>query len=573
MKLFRWIWGAIKAVVMLTGLGVIGLAVLVLVLQPWERESANVPDGAYLDLTWKGRLGEKPVNGNVAELARDGGLSLFRMMRAISTAAKDERVAGIIIDLSRADVPLAHAEALALHIQNFRASGKPTYAFSSGWDLGRYTLGASFDQVWMPASGHFGVGGLALVSPYAAELANELGIEAQIEKRKEFKSAADMLLSEGMTPNQRSANQKLLDQLWSASTGLIKLGRRAFKDRSDADISGDLTDAFWNADIAKERELVDVLAHRAAFREQISGPLFKVRKYLPEALKHPEGSVGTVAYVAAGGTIREGRTSALDGDTIADESLIEDLVSASRDPDIDAIIVRIDSGGGGYTPSDAILDTIAGIDKPVVASMGSLAGSGGYMIAMAADRIVAHTTTITGSIGVVGGKIVIEDLLRDLGVNINSVSSGPFAGANSPLKSYTPAERGRLIERIDAIYAAFTGGVAKHRNLSADQVERAAQGRIWTGVQARDLKLVDDLGGPDTAAAAVAELLQAGDGGTLAIVEYPHLSNSARIASAVGLGVKRLGVAAGWLSSPEAILDRLKDEGGIRAEMPYMLLE
>ncbi len=115
--------------------------------------------------------------------------------------------------------------------------------------------------------------------------------------------------------------------------------------------------------------------------------------------------------------------------------------------------------------------------------------------------------------------------------------------------------------------------MAKHRNLSADQVERAAQGRIWTGVQARDLKLVDDLGGPDTAAAAVAELLQAGDGETLAIVEYPHLSNSARIASAVGLGVKRLGVAAGWLSSPEAILDRLKDEGGIRAEMPYMLLE
>lgn len=573
MKLFRWIWTALKAVVMLTGLGVIGLAVLVLVLQPWERSSVNVPDGAVLDLTWRGQLGEKPVNGNVFQIARNDGLSVFRMLQAISGAANDDRISAIRIDLSHADVPLAHAEALGDAMAAFRKSGKPSYAFASDWNLGRYALGAGFDEIWMPESGTFGVGGLKMISPYAAELANELGIEAQIEKRKEYKSAADMLLATGMTAAQRQANQTLLDRAWSAAMSLIRAGRKPFAEHDDAQLAGMLQDAFWNATEAKAQGLIDRLGHRTAFRTEGAGPAIGVRKYLPAVLGTPSGTAGKIAFITASGTIREGRASKLDGDTITDMNLVEDLLAASRDPEIDAIVLRIDSGGGGYVPSDAILDTIAGIEKPLVASMGRLAGSGGYMIAMAADRIIAHSSTITGSIGVVGGKIVIEDLLHDWGVNINTVSSGPFAGANSPLTSYSVAERNRLVRRIDQIYADFTADVALHRKMSAADVEAAAQGRIWTGSQARELALIDQIGGPYLAVQAAAELLEIAEGERLHVIEYPRHSGSSRIASAVGLGLKRMGVLQRWSLSPESILSRLEEEGGIRAEMPYMLVE
>lgn len=573
MKLFRWIWTAIKAVVFLTGLSVIGLAVLALALQPWDRDSADVPEGAILDLTWEGRLGEKPVNGNMLQLARGDGLSVFRVMRAIARATNDDRIAGIMIDLSRAEVPLAHAEALAVSMVNFRKSGKPSYAFSSSWDIGRYALGANFGEVWMPDSGEFGVGGLKMMSPYAAELANELGIEAQLEKRKEFKSAADFLLAEGMTPAQRQANNTLLQDIWNSMTAMLGLGREAFSELGNEAVSDRLSESFWNVVAAREQGFIDRLAHRMAFIDAMDGPRIGVRRYMPEVLRLPDNTAGTVAYIAASGTIAEGRTNPLDGDSITDESLIEMLVSASRDPEIDAIILRIDSGGGGFTPSDAILDAIEGIEKPVIASMGSIAGSGGYMIAMAADHIVAHQTTITGSIGVIGGKIVIENLLDDWGVSIDSVQAGPYAGANSPLASYSYAQRQKLIRRIDEIYGTFTGEVARLRDLPPEDVEKAAQGRIWTGNQALELKLIDELGGPYVALLAASKLLNLAEGQSLGVVEYPRYSSSDRIAGVIGLGMRQARIGLGWLASPETVLDRLEDEGGIRAEMPFMLLQ
>lgn len=573
MKLFRWIWGAIKAVVFLTGLGVIGLAVLILVLQPWERDSADVPEGAVLDLTWEGRLGEKPVNGNMLQLARGDGLSVFRMMRAIERAAEDERISGILVDLSRAEVLLSHAEALAGSMASFRKSGKSSHAFSSSWDIGRYALGANFGEVWMPDSGEFGVGGLKMISPYAAELANELGIEAQIEKRKEFKSAADFLLSRGMTPAQRQANSTLLEDVWYSATDLFGLGRSTLGEATTQEVTDRLREAFWNVPEARDQGLIDHLAHRLAFMESVRGPRIGVRRYMPEAMRQPDSAAGTVAYIAASGNIAEGRTNPLDGGTITDESLIEMLVSASRDPEIDAIILRIDSGGGGYTPSDAILSAIEAIEKPVIASMGAVAGSGGYMIAMAADHIVAHQMTITGSIGVIGGKIVVEDLLDEWGVSLDSVQAGPYAGANSPLTSYTFAQRQKLVRRIDEIYATFSGEVARLRDLSPAEVEKAAQGRIWTGNQALELKLVDELGGPDTALLAASRLLNIAEGESLGIVEYPRYSSSDRIAGVVGLGIQQATVTLGWLRSPETVLDKLEAESGIRAEMPFMLLQ
>ena len=259
--------------------------------------------------------------------------------------------------------------------------------------------------------------------------------------------------------------------------------------------------------------------------------------------------------------------------TITDQDLIRDLLAASKDPAIDAIVLRIDSGGGGYSPSDAILQTIAGIDKPVIASMGPVAASGGYMIAMAADRIVAHGATITGSIGVISGKIVIRDLLEDYGIELESVEAGPFGGINSPLAEYSIAERTRLIRRVDTIYDEFTSAVASYRGMPPDDVEAVAQGQVWTGRQALDRRLIDGVGGILSALAEASNALSLETGVPVAVVEYPRLSRSERLSGVIGRSFDRIQTGLDWFGPPESVLKRLERRSGIRAEMPFMVIQ
>lgn len=572
MKLFRWIWAAIRTVTLLIGFTVIGLVVLLLALAPWQETSTDIADGTVLDLSFEGQLGEKPVTGGFLQLARGQGLSVFRMNRIIRAAADDDRIASIFIDLSAAEVPLAHADELADALSIYRESGKPAYAFSTGWDIGRYMLASGFTEIWMPASGDFGVGGLKMVMPYAAELADDLGIEAQLEKRKEFKSAADFLLARGMTPAQRMANTKLLAQLYAEALGRLR-GRPALAERSSQALLSDLGTAFWDAGKAVELGFIDRLGHRTELRRSLVGPQVKAVAYLPEAMIEPDSPAATIAYVAASGGIREGRASRLDGDTITDRDLVDELLAASKDPEIDAIILRIDSGGGGYSPSDAILRTVAGIDKPVIASMGPVAASGGYMIAMAADRIVANGTTITGSIGVISGKIVIRDLLEDYGIELDSVEVGPFGGINSPLEEYSLGERTRLIQRVDTIYEEFTAAVAEFRELPPADVETSAQGQIWTGRQAMERGLVDRVGGILHALVEAAEALELESGTPVAVIEYPRLSRSERLSGVIGRSFDRIQTGLDWFGEPESLLKRLERRSGIRAEMPIMVIQ
>lgn len=572
MRLFRWIWAAIRTVSLLIGFTVIGLIVLLLALAPWEDTTTDIADGSILDLSFEGRLGEKAVTGNFVQLARGQGLSVFRLSRIIQAAAKDDRIASIYIDLSAAEVPLAHAEELADALSLYRNSGKPAHAYSSSWDLGRYMLATGFTEIWMPKSGDFGVGGLKMVMPYAAELADDLGIEPQLEKRKEFKSAADFLLARGMTPAQRQANTELLAQLYGEALGRLHT-RPALTERSSQTLVSDLDAAFWDAGKAAELGFIDRLGHREELQKDMEGPRIKAVAYLPEAMTQPDEPAAAIAFIAASGGIREGQANRLDGDTITDQDLVRDLLAASKDPDIDAIVLRIDSGGGGYSPSDAILQTIAGIDKPVIASMGPVAASGGYMIAMAADRIVAHGATITGSIGVISGKIVIRDLLEDYGIELDTVEIGRFGGINSPLAEYSIAERTRLIRRVDTIYDEFTSAVATYRDLTPADVEASAQGQVWTGRQALDRGLVDSVGGILHALAEASKALSLETGAPVAVVEYPRLSRSERLSGVIGRSFDRIQTGLDWFGPPESILKRLERRSGIRAEMPFMVIQ
>lgn len=570
-RIFRIIWLTIRTFSLLIGFGVIGLLVWLLIAQPWQKTEVAVADGTVIDLTFQGQLAEKPVSGNFLNIARGQGMSVYRLSQIIRTAATDARVKGLIIDLSAAQVPLAQAEELAEAMADYRMSGKRAYAFSSSWDLGRYRLAAAFSDIWMPASGDFSVTGLTMISPYAREFADDQGISAELEKRKSYKSAADFLTERGMNRDLREANQALLDDLRRTALDGIAAAR---KDHLTVQhIEAALTNAFWRPDLARSLGLIDKLAHRADLNTAMSGPRMVAGSYLPAALKTPTAAESTIALISASGAIRGGRNNPLDADSIADLSLINELRMAEEDDRIDAIILRVDSPGGGYTPSDAIVQTMVQMQKPIIVSMGPVAGSGGYMIAMAGDRIVAHPSTITGSIGVIGGKIVIEDLLDDWGVAVETVESGPFGAVNSPMVPYTPAERVLLAKRIDTIYREFTEAVAFHRELTPEATEAAAQGRIWTGKQALDLGLVDQLGGFRVAVAEAVTALKLDSNVAVAVIEYPDLSPFDRIAHTADLGMLTARDAYSWIGSPERVLDRLEDEGGIRVEMPTFYLK
>jgi protease-4 len=564
----RVVWVSLKGLVFLTGLLVLAGVIVLIVAAPWERERPDIPDRAVLDISFGETLSEKPVSGQFLNLVRDDALSLFRLVRVIDRAAADPRIASLEMDLSVSDLALSHAGELAAAVARFRAAGKPARVFSTWYDLPRYRLAAAFSEIWMPRSGDFAVGGLAMQTPYAGELADDLGIEPQLERRKRYKSAADIIAEREMSPDLRAAFATLLETMHRSVLDGIAADRPAAGE--DGALAERFADAFWNPARALELGLIDGLAFRHEFEDAAPGPVVDASDYLAEAMTFAGEPAARVALVTATGQIEDGRANPLDAGRIAAESLIDDLLDAAEADEADAILLRIDSPGGGYGPSDAIAAAIESIDKPVVVSMGPVAGSGGYIIAMPGDRIVAHETTITGSIGVIGGKIVVADLLSENGVRIETVEAGRDGDINSPATRYSLRQRRMLADRIDDIYDAFTADVARHRGMTPAEVEAAAQGRVWTGVEALRLGLIDRTGGFREALEELSVLLGNAPVDRIHVAEFPARSPYEQLLNAADLGFAQARAALTGGGFSFSRLDALLLPPHPRAEMPRL---
>lgn len=573
-RILRSLWFVAKAAVFLVGIAVIALIVAVVVAAPWEREAPTLAEGSVLQLAWEGRLDEKPRVDRFIPAFVDQRLSLTRLVRVIDRAAVDPRIAGLELDLTTADVPYAHAEAIAAAVQRFREAGKTAHVFAEAYDLPRYSLATAFDQIWMPPSGEFAAAGVALETPYAGEFVDDLGVRPALERRKLYKTAADVLMERHMHPAVRQAMAELVDDVYDRTLRAIAERRKI----PGGDAAGALDRAFWDPQAAVESGLVDRLAYRHDMQDALKGPRIAANNYFAIAEQAPEGARARVALVVASGEIASGWGGPLDTGRIASGSLVSELEMAARDPSIDAILLRLDSPGGGYAASDAIREAISRIEKPVIVSMGNVAASGGYMIAIAADRIVAHGSTLTGSIGVIGGKIVVDDLLRDNGINWELVQSEPKAGVQSPFVDYTFEQRQRLAGRIDRVYESFVRSVAEARQMSPQAVEAAAQGRVWTGRQALERGLIDRVGGLDVALDEVAGALAVDDRRSLDVVEYPPWTPWQRLSELVERGyIAAVGALGGGsrLDVEQVMAEGrafLEDQQGIRLVAPRLEL-
>jgi len=442
----------------------------------------------------------------IARLRARGRHQLRPILRALHDAAADPHVVGLIAKVG-GSLPWAAMQELRLGVRAFAASGKPTLAWAESFgegtgEMAAYVLASGFDKIWLQPGGGIGLLGVGVETTFVRGALDKLGIEPQFEQRYEFKNAADRVMRTEYTQAHRAALDRLAESIFTEAVDAISTGREieAGRVRELAD-TGPRT-----APEALEVGLVDALGYRdqayAAMRSRVGADselLFADRWRPPRRPHLPERRKGYIALVEVRGMIVSGRTRrAPMGRLVGSDSVGAALRAATNDERARAVVLHIDSPGGSAVASDTIWREVCRLrdaGKPVVVSMGEAAASGGYYIACPADVIVALPATLTGSIGVFGGKMVVRELFDRLGLTTGTVSHGARSLMFSPRRGFSDDERERLSATMDAIYDDFVTKVARGRGRPVAEIESIARGRVWTGSDAQGVGLVDELGG------------------------------------------------------------------------------
>ncbi|HMA47448.1 MAG TPA: S49 family peptidase, partial [Frankiaceae bacterium] len=430
--------------------------------------------------------------------------SLRDVVDGLRRAGSDPRVRGLVARVGGPRTGLARAQELRDAVLAFRRAGKPAVAWAEtlgehGVGTVPYYLASAFDEVWLQPSGHLNLTGVAVEVPFLRDALAKAGITPEIGRRHKYKGFPDTLLERGFTPAHREATERVVASVADQVVAGIAEGRRLPPERVRALVDqGPLL-----AREAVDAGLVDRLAYRDEVYDEVRRRLGadvrlryvgRYRKAAGDgrwAGRLPPRPKDTIALVHVTGAIRLGRSgrSPLTGTAAGSDTVAAALRRATRDDDVKAIVLRVDSPGGSYVASDTIWRQVVLARRagtPVVVSMGNVAGSGGYFVSTAADVIVAEPGTLTGSIGVFAGKQVLSGLLGKLGVTRDSVAVGEHALMFSTQRGFSEGEWERLNRWLDVVYDDFTAKVAQGRRLSRAQVEQVARGRVWTGADARE---------------------------------------------------------------------------------------
>jgi protease-4 len=485
----------------------------------------GVPSGCVLELDLQA-LPPEASGFDPLALVNGAGrpLLLGEAVAAIHRAAKDDRVAGLI---ARVQLPAAGAgpvQELREAVAAF-SDVKPSLAWAEAYPgTLSYYLASAFREVWMQPSGTLGLVGFATNATFLRDALDKAGIQAQFITKGEYKSAANRFTEAGYTDAHREADSRLIESLHAQVLAAVADSRHlepaeldALADKApllrDDALAGRLVDRIGFRDEAYARitELIGAPDVSLPADDPDAPPRLYLSRYAKASAVPSPGLPGrkskpTIAVVTLAGQIVSGRggrqlsplgTSSAGGDTIAAA-----LREAGADDDVSAVVLRVDSPGGSVTASETIWREVVRLreaGKPVVASMGAVAASGGYYVSMAAAAIVANPGTITGSIGVITGKFIARDLKDRLGVGSDSVRTNANADAWSLNQPFTSAQRAGVEAETELCYTDFIARVAEGRNLTIEAVDAVARGRVWTGADALEHGLVDELGGLRTA--------------------------------------------------------------------------
>ena len=459
-----------------------------------------------LDLT---QVPADPTSDDPVERLRARGRPQLRaILRALHEAGEDRHVVGLVVKVGGA-LPWAIMQELRVGVQAFGSHGKPTVAWAEDFgegspDMAAYVLATAFDEVWLQPSGGIGMLGVGVETTFFRGALDRLGIEPQLEQRYEYKNAADTLTRTEFTPAHRESLTRLAESVFSEAVQDIAAGRGM----DATQVRGLIDTGPRTASDARAVGLIDELGYRdqiyQAIRSRVDdgagADLLFADRWRPRRRPSlPARRKQHVALVEVNGSITTGRTRvrAL-GRQVGSDSVSAQLRAAISNDLVRAVVIRVNSPGGSAVASDTIWREVCRVreaGKPVIVSMGEVAASGGYYIACPADVIVALPATLTGSIGVLGGKLVVNDLLQRAGLTTGAVEQGARSLMFSARRGFTDDERVRLGETIDAIYDDFVHKVAEGRRRTVAEIEGVARGRVWTGRDAVDAGLVDELGG------------------------------------------------------------------------------
>lgn len=465
--------------------------------------------------------------------AFDGAWVLPDLIAAIEDAAADPQVDGLLVRLGAGGMNLAQAQEIRAALQTFRESEKFALGFAESFgEAGdptlHYYLGTALDEIWLQPSGDLALTGFLLEQPYMRRALAEIGIEGRFGQREAYKGAVDPLTRDAMAPEVRRNLNALLDSWGDQVAGAIA-------ERQDLDLAAArrlIDRGPYLAEQAEAAGLVDRLGYLDEFYDY--GTRFSERVDFARYLTQREGPMPAegapeVAVVYGLGPVMLGHAD--EGDPFNEPAMtsgriVAALNAAAENPAVQAVIFRIDSPGGSAVASDAIWRAVGQVreaGKPVVVSMGGVAASGGYYVAAGADRILALPGTITGSIGVVSGKFVLSGLWRELEVNWDRVQAGANAGYWSANRDFTNSQWQTLQEGLDAVYRDFLGVVADGRGMEVEAVREIAGGRVFSGADALDNGLIDELGGFSAAVAAAKEEAGIAPETEVWLVEYPEI--------------------------------------------------
>jgi protease IV len=496
-----------------------------------------VSPGTILELDLEEPLEEAPPSLPLTRRGRRGTRrqTLREVIETVERASRDERVVALFARVGGAAAGLAQIQELRDAVVGFRASGKRAVAFSETFGEfspgnASYYLATAFDEIALQPSGDVNLTGLISSVTFLRGVLDKLGIVPRLDHRREYKTAMNLLTETGFTP----AHRESVDRVIRLQFDQIVRGISERRGIPEADVAALIDQGPHLGPAAHVAGLVDRLAYRdqviASLKEQAgaNARLLYLSRYAQRTRRAGRNS-DTVALIMGIGGIRRGKTGGFNlldrgRPFMGSDTVAAAIRAAVDDKRVKAILFRVDSPGGSYVASDTVWrETVRARDagKPVIVSMGNVAGSGGYFVAMAADKIVASPATITGSIGVIGGKTVVSGLRAKIGVSTDEVHTSAHAGMWTDDLDYSPAEWEKVQAFLDRVYEDFTAKVATGRGLPRDTVEEVAKGRIWIGEDAKRLGLVDDLGGYSTALKLVRQAIGRTEEAPLRIKLFP----------------------------------------------------
>jgi protease-4 len=487
----------------------VGVPFLLIVIAAGASRPEPVPAQTVVELDLRQEITDQDRANPFASFGQPT-LSVMRIIATLRKAETDDHVRGLLVRLPESGMEPAMADEISDALRRFRKTGKPVIVFSqglypSGATPSTYMLAAAGGQVWMQPGSSLQATGMVSEDIFLKRFFDRYGVRADYEQRKEFKNAVNGYLQSDYTPAHREATQSMLESIYGTAINRAAADRR----QTPATLKASLESGPLMAEDALRLNLIDRVDYLDSARKQLSDragkdAVFRDIGAYARSVHDVGPSMGpAIAVIAAEGGIVTGGDGGSNpfasGDAIYSDLLEETLIDAVKDKDVKAIVLRVNSPGGSDTASEQIrraIESAKSAGKPVVVSMGPYAASGGYWIASGASAIVAQPTTLTGSIGVFGGKFAVGEALARFGVDLRQVGVGSdYASAFSLGSGLSDTQRAAFARWMDQIYARFIGRVSEGRRLPVERVEAIAKGRVWTGAQARELGLVDQIGG------------------------------------------------------------------------------